>query len=89
MITQPFQQDSFFLLGWGGGGKYLRAGIRCSRGVLKGGYGKQTWAIKTIAERDEQTKKQKTGRMLYIEGHQRVGLRSVFIKRFVHRGRCS
>ena len=38
MITQPFQDDLFLLLGWGGGGvEYLRAGIRYSRGVLKGG----------------------------------------------------
>ena len=55
MITQPFQDDVFFLLGWGeggggnfragrrysggggGGGGFLGAGIRYSRGVLKGG----------------------------------------------------
>ena len=58
MITQPFQDDVFFLLGWGGGGEYFKVGIRYSRGVLKGGYGRQTWAIKTIAERDKQTNKQ-------------------------------
>ena len=57
MITQPFQDDVFFLLGWGGG-EYFREGIRYSRGILKGGYGRQTWAIKTIAERDKQTNKQ-------------------------------
>ena len=66
-------------------GEYLRAGISYSKGVLKGGL----WAIKTIAERDKQTNKQKTGRLRYIEGHRRVGLHSVFIKRFLPCGRCS
>ena len=80
---------SFFFWVAAGGRGIFEGGDKVLEGVLKGA-GKQTWTIKTIAERDKQTNKQtKTGRLRYIEDHRRVGLHSGFIKTFLHCGRCS